>query len=248
MRQAESAFCLGGAPSSFTPHFLRGAGTPLAILKPNRNTKTTRKGPHASIIESIINSSDRPADPIPSIQKHQPPIEVRSQPGAKSEVHLQRPTSPVAVPEFPADEIAGKLQRSIDSVMSSSDLGANEMIAGKTRSQTKNLPETSPKTHLNNQKPKSLKSILPHPDPWCPESRLVAIVRRLITAPCTRALHPAFSFEPTQKATTDNMNLLRAHKFDFTAIMKGQFGSTAWYGSEFKSVTLLEPLFHNHEL
>jgi hypothetical protein len=58
-------------------------------------------------------------------------IIISSQPGATSEVHLQRPTSPVTVPEFPVDDTSGKLQRSIDSVMSSSDPGANEMIAGK---------------------------------------------------------------------------------------------------------------------
>jgi hypothetical protein len=51
--------------------------------------------------------------------------------------------SPVSVPEFPADEIAGKLQSYIDSVMSGSDPRAYVMTAGKTHIKTQKLPETA---------------------------------------------------------------------------------------------------------
>jgi hypothetical protein len=92
-------------------------------------------------------------------------------------------------------------------------------------------------------KPNSVQVKRPEmPDPESPT--LPRIIASLLQTTSTLD-EPVFKFEVSDEAAKFNMELLRQNKFDLEALLNKTKSVTS-YGSEFKSVAELAPLFHRH--
>ena len=82
-------------------------------------------------------------------------------------------------------------------------------------------------------------------DVW--PSNLISILRRIAETPCRQPSKPLFVFEFNLEAANKNFILLK-RKFggDLSEALLAQSDSPLGYGSEFKPIETLEPIFENH--
>ena len=82
-------------------------------------------------------------------------------------------------------------------------------------------------------------------DVW--PSDLISILRRIAELPCRQPSKPLFAFEFNLEAANKNYIVLK-HKFggDLSEALLAQSDSPLGYGSEFKPIETLEPIFENH--
>ncbi len=78
-------------------------------------------------------------------------------------------------------------------------------------------------------------------------SNLIPILRQIAATPCRHPSKPLFVFEFSLEAANKNFILLK-HKFggDLSEALLAQSDSPLGYGSEFKPIKTLEPIFENH--
>ena len=85
----------------------------------------------------------------------------------------------------------------------------------------------------------------PNRDVW--PSDLISILQRIAELPCRQPSKPLFAFEFNLEAANKNFILLK-RKFggDLSEALLAQSDSPLGYGSEFKPIKTLEPIFENH--
>jgi len=81
-----------------------------------------------------------------------------------------------------------------------------------------------------------------------PRSRnwLISTITNLLSMPTSPPAHPVFSFELLQEAAQANFKILRENNMSLHKILTENTFSALSYGSEFKPVAVLEPLFQFH--
>jgi hypothetical protein len=80
---------------------------------------------------------------------------------------------------------------------------------------------------------------------WPPS--LISILQQTMATPCCHPSKPLFEFDMSVEAAKKNYMILM-HKFggDLHQALHAQQGSPLQYGSEFKPVSILAPIFENH--
>jgi hypothetical protein len=80
---------------------------------------------------------------------------------------------------------------------------------------------------------------------WPPS--LISILQQTMATPCCHPSKPLFEFDMSVEAAEKNYMIL-VHKFgeDLHEALHAQQGSPLQYGSEFKPVSILAPIFENH--
>jgi hypothetical protein len=80
---------------------------------------------------------------------------------------------------------------------------------------------------------------------WPPS--LISILQKTMAIPCCHPLETLFKFDMSVEAAEKNYMILM-HKFggDLHQALHAQKGSPLQYGSEFKPVLMLAPIFENH--
>jgi hypothetical protein len=77
---------------------------------------------------------------------------------------------------------------------------------------------------------------------------LLERIRTVVSRPSRRMREPEFTFELTKEAAAKNFLVLRKYCFSFEASLSAQKGTQLEYGSEFRTVDELAPVFELHPL
>lgn len=83
------------------------------------------------------------------------------------------------------------------------------------------------------------------PDSFSP-SPLVTLVKTIINTPCEKLNKSPFIFERSKKAAFHNSEMIINHNGDLNDLMMNLDRSFTHYGSEFRSIHLLDSLFKKH--
>ena len=82
--------------------------------------------------------------------------------------------------------------------------------------------------------------------PWWPPNITKEIIRTILNEPCPKPSSPLFSFKLTEEAANKNFCIMRKFNWCLKSAIEAQQDSPVGYGSEFRSVTVLERLLYLH--